>query len=58
MQLFQAGRQEEALQLLVSVLQSDLAFGEARKHFLDMLTTMGADPIASVYRRKLYSMLY
>ncbi len=55
---FQAGRQEEALQLLTEVLQKDLAFGEARKHFLDMLTTMGADPVASLYRRKLYSMLY
>lgn len=55
---FQAGRQEEALQLLTEVLQKDLAFGEARKHFLDMLTTMGADPVASRYRRKLYSMLY
>lgn len=55
---FQAGRQEEALQLLIEVLQKDLAFGEAKKHFLDMLTTMGADPVASRYRRKLYSMLY
>ncbi|ART78730.1 tetratricopeptide repeat protein [Oceanisphaera avium] len=57
-QLFQAGRQEEALQLLLSVLQTDLAFGEARKHFLDMLTSLDADPIASTYRRKLYSLLY
>lgn len=57
-QLFQAGRQEEALQLLIAVLQIDLAFGEARKRFLDMLTTLGADPIASTYRRKLYSLLY
>ena len=57
-QLFQAGRQEEALQLLIEVLQKDLAFGETRKHFLDMLTTMGADPVASRFRRKLYSMLY
>ena len=57
-QLFQAGKQEEALQLLIEVLQIDLAFGDARKHFLDMLTTMGADPVASRYRRKLYSMLY
>ena len=56
--LFQSGRQEEALQLLVEVLQQDLAFGDARKLFLDMLTTMGADPVASRYRRKLYSMLY
>ncbi|MFD1007610.1 MULTISPECIES: tetratricopeptide repeat protein [Oceanisphaera] len=57
-QLFQAGKQEEALQLLIEVLQIDLAFGDARKYFLDMLTTMGADPVASRYRRKLYSMLY
>lgn len=56
--LFQAGKQEEALQLLIEVLQKDLAFGEARKRFLDMITTMGADPIASQFRRKLYSMLY
>ncbi|MGO1247277.1 MAG: tetratricopeptide repeat protein [Oceanisphaera sp.] len=56
--LFQAGKQEEALQLLIEVLQKDLAFGEARKRFLDMITTMGADPIASKFRRKLYSMLY
>ncbi|NLJ91661.1 MAG: tetratricopeptide repeat protein [Aeromonadales bacterium] len=56
--LFQAGRQEEALQLLVEVLEQDLSFGEARKHFLDMLTSMGADPVASKFRRKLYSMLY
>ncbi|WMC09668.1 tetratricopeptide repeat protein [Oceanimonas pelagia] len=57
-QYFQAGRQEEALQLLTEILQRDLAFGEARKHLLDMLTSMGADPVASRYRRKLYSMLY
>ncbi|WP_116473674.1 tetratricopeptide repeat protein [Zobellella maritima] len=55
---FQAGRQEDALQLLLEVLQRDMAFGEAKKHFMDMLTTMGADPVASRYRRQLYSMLY
>ncbi|AEY01040.1 thioredoxin domain-containing protein [Oceanimonas sp. GK1] len=57
-QYFQAGRQEEALQLLTEILQKDLSFGDARKHLLDMLTSMGADPVASRYRRKLYSMLY
>lgn len=56
--LFQAGRQEEALQHLIEILEQDLSFGEARKHLLDMLTSMGADPIASQFRRKLYSMLY
>ncbi|MFH7587657.1 tetratricopeptide repeat protein [Oceanimonas smirnovii] len=57
-QYFQAGRQEEGLQLLIEILQKDLAFGEAKKHLLDMLTSMGTDPLASRYRRKLYSMLY
>ncbi|NHI01267.1 tetratricopeptide repeat protein [Oceanimonas sp. MB9] len=57
-QYFQAGRQEEALQLLIEILQRDLSFGEAKKHLLDMLTSMGTDPVASRYRRKLYSMLY
>lgn len=54
----QAGRQEEALTLLLTILQRDLAFGEAKKTYLDILATMGAHPAASGFRRKLYSLLY
>ncbi|MCX7131483.1 tetratricopeptide repeat protein [Aeromonas sp.] len=54
----QAGRQEEALALLFTILKCDLAFGDAKKTYLDILTTMGAHPAAQSYRRKLYSLLY
>jgi putative thioredoxin len=54
----QVGRQEEALALLFSILRRDLAFGDAKKIYLDILTTMGANPVAQSYRRKLYSLLY
>lgn len=54
----QAGRQEEALALLFTILKRDLAFGDAKKTYLDILTTMGAHPAAQSYRRKLYSLLY
>ncbi|MGB6187322.1 MAG: tetratricopeptide repeat protein [Aeromonas molluscorum] len=54
----QAGRQEEALTLLLTILQRDLGFGEARKTYLDILATMGAHPAVAGFRRKLYSLLY
>ncbi|MFM9757740.1 tetratricopeptide repeat protein [Aeromonas dhakensis] len=57
-QYSQAGRQEEALALLFTILKRDLAFGDAKKTYLDILTTMGSNPAAQSYRRKLYSLLY
>lgn len=57
-QYSQAGRQEEALMLLFTILKRDLAFGDAKKTYLDILTTMGSNPAAQSYRRKLYSLLY
>ena len=57
-QYSQVGRQEEALALLFNILKHDLAFGDAKKIYLDILTTMGAHPAAQSYRRKLYSLLY
>ena len=54
----QVGRQEEALALLFNILRRDMAFGDAKKIYLDILTTMGAHPAAQSYRRKLYSLLY
>ncbi|WP_219592036.1 tetratricopeptide repeat protein [Aeromonas salmonicida] len=57
-QYSQAGRQEEALALLFTILKRDLAFGDAKKTYLDILTTMGAHPAAQSYRRRLYSLLY
>ncbi|PJG58278.1 tetratricopeptide repeat protein [Aeromonas cavernicola] len=57
-QYSQAGRQEEALEVLLLILKQDLAFGDARKIYLDILATMGAVPAAQRYRGKLYSLLY
>ncbi len=58
-QLHQAHRTEEALVLLLSLLQKDLGFGDAKKITLDMINALpdGA-PLKSEYRRKIYSLLY
>lgn len=58
-QLNQANRNEEALTLLHEVLQKDLNFGEAKKFTLDMINSLPeGDPLASKFRRKIYSLLY
>ncbi len=57
-QYSQAGRKQEALELLLTILRQDLAFGDAKKIFLDILATMAGDPQASTYRRHLYTLLY
>lgn len=57
----QVGRTQEALDLLLSFLQKDLAAGEGkiRQTFQEILTALGSgDALASCYRRKLYSLLY
>ncbi len=57
-QYSQAGRKQEALDLLFTILQQELSFGDARKTYQDILATMGADPLVSKYRKKLYTLLY
>lgn len=60
-QLQQADRAEEALDLMLSVLQKDKNFadGTARKTMLDMLNGLGkGDPLAAKYQRKLFTLLY
>ncbi|MDN4502759.1 tetratricopeptide repeat protein [Alteromonadaceae bacterium BrNp21-10] len=58
-QLQQAKRVEEALALLFEVLVKDLSFGDARKFAMDTINALPAgDPLASQYRRKIYSLLY
>ncbi|GAB2927327.1 co-chaperone YbbN [Rheinheimera gaetbuli] len=52
-------RSEEALALLLAVLQQDLNFGSSKKLYLDILAALPkGDSVASQYRRKLYSLLY
>lgn len=60
-QLHQANRNEEALDLLFSILKQDLSAenGEVKQQFLAILSTIGnADPITNKYRRLLYALLY
>lgn len=60
-QYHQVQRDEEALELLWSFLHADLAImdGELRKTFMDILNALGqGNPLASRYRRLLYSQLY
>ena len=59
--LHQTKRNEEALDLLFSILKQDLSAenGEVKQQFLSILSAIGnADPITNKYRRLLYSLLY
>lgn len=61
LQLHQVGRNEEALELLMTHLRKDLAAadGAARKTLMDILAALGnGDALASKYRKQLYSLLY
>jgi putative thioredoxin len=55
------GRHEEALELLFKPLTKDLnaGDGQVKKTLLDLLAALGtSNPLASSYRRKLYTLLY
>ncbi|MFM2478462.1 tetratricopeptide repeat protein [Celerinatantimonas sp. MCCC 1A17872] len=59
-QYTQANRNEDALELLFSMLSKNLdsANGEAKQTFLDIVNTLSGDPIASKFRRRYFSLLY
>ena len=58
-QLQQANKAQDALELLYSVLKKELGFGDARKLMMDMMNALAdGDPLKSEYRRKVYSLLY
>lgn len=60
-QFSQADRIEEALQLILEVLQKDKNYhdGGARKTMLDILNGLGkGDPLAAKYQRKLFTLMY
>ncbi|MFU2511489.1 tetratricopeptide repeat protein [Pseudoalteromonas sp. ASV78] len=57
--LNQAGRKEEALELLFNILQKDLNFAQVKPTFLEVIASLpDGDSLAAKYRRKLYSILY
>ncbi|OCG21298.1 co-chaperone YbbN [Gilliamella sp. App2-1] len=60
-QLMSVGRHEEALELLFNPLTKDLnaGKGQLKQALLDLLAALGTNnPLASAYRRKLYTLLY
>ncbi|GEA09217.1 co-chaperone YbbN [Alteromonas sp. KUL42] len=58
-QLQQANKAQDALELLYCVLKKELGFGDARKLMMDMMNALpDGDPLKSEYRRKVYSLLY
>ncbi|MDA9556271.1 co-chaperone YbbN [Vibrio sp.] len=60
-QYHQVNRDEEALALLLPILQKEIGAhnGEIRKVFMDILSALGqGNALAGQYRRKLYSLLY
>ncbi|GIU45270.1 co-chaperone YbbN [Shewanella sairae] len=59
--LHQAGRNDEALELLFAPLQKDISAqdGKVKQAFLEILTALGqGNTLANQYRRKLYTLLY
>jgi putative thioredoxin len=57
--LNEAGRKEDALDVLFTILQKDLNFSEAKLGFLAIIASLpDGDVLAAKYRRKLYSILY
>lgn len=60
-QYSQDGHHREALELLYSILQKNLNFGDgaAKKAMMDMIASLGkGDPLAVEYQRKVYTLLY
>lgn len=53
-----AGKKEEALSILFAFLKKDLGNEDVKKTFLDILATMDGDPNQSLYRRRLYTLMY
>jgi len=55
----QANRSGDALELLFTILLSDLNFDDAKKRYLDIIAALpDGDALASASRRKLYSLLH
>lgn len=58
-QYSQVNRHEEALVLLFRLMQKDSSDGESKNLYLDVLKALPeGDPLATKYRRKLYTLMY
>jgi putative thioredoxin len=58
-QYSQVGKSEQALETILKVVTADINFAEAKKLMLDMIAALpDGDPLASQYRRKLFTLMY
>ena len=60
-QYSQSERHEEALEMLLGILRSDMGFadGAAKQAYLDIVKALGAgDPVATKYQRKLMTLMF
>jgi len=58
-QYTQVGRNEDALELLFKVVRGDLSDTENKQQLLDVMKSLpDGDPLASKYRKKLYTLMY
>ena len=58
-QYSQVNRHEEALVLLFTLIQQDGSDQQSKQLFLDVLKALpDGDPLASKYRRQLYTLMY
>ena len=59
-QYSQNGKPRDALELLLQVLRKNLNFdeGAAKKAYMDILASLGKDPLAVEFQRKIYTLLY
>lgn len=58
MQYNKINQKNEALDCLYEILKKDLNYKDAKKTYLEIIATMGANADSSKYRRKLYSLMY
>ena len=56
--LSEAGKRQEALDLLIEAFKQDLSNAQIKQTIIDILNTMQGDPLQGKYRRALYALMY
>ena len=56
--LSSCGKHREALEMLFALLKKNSADAEIKKTFIDILNTLGGDPLQKEFRRKFYALMY
>ncbi|MGN0909634.1 MAG: tetratricopeptide repeat protein [Succinivibrio sp.] len=56
--LSSSGKHRDALEMLFALLKQNSADPDVKKTFIDILNTLGGDPLQKEFRRKLYALMY